>query len=136
MGRHLTRWLIPLPAILFAVIPQNANAEPVAGLNAVGYVITEIPPTKSDSAYQTCGSEIENNINRNFNGEPFQQCPNDWFMVHYTGFITVPENNTIKFMIAADDGGTIQIGDTLFGTWNIKSCSWSAITTAAFPADT
>ena len=136
VGSHLTRWLIPLPAILFAVFPQAVNAEPVAGLNAVGYVVTEIPPTKLDSAYQTCGSEIENNINRNFNGEPFQQCPNDWFMVHYTGFITVPENNTIKFMIAADDGGTIQIGDTLFGTWNTKACSWSAITTAAFPADT
>jgi len=136
MGRNLTRWLIPLPAILFAVIPQNANAEPVAGLNAVGYVVTEIPPTKSDTVYQTCGSELENNINRNFNGEPFQQCPVDLFMVHYTGFITVPENDTIKFMIAADDGGTIQIGNTEFGTWNTKGCSWSAITTAAFPAAT
>ena len=29
MGRYLTRWLIPLPAILFAVAPQNANATAV-----------------------------------------------------------------------------------------------------------
>jgi len=27
MGSNFTRWLIPLPAILFAVAPQNANAE-------------------------------------------------------------------------------------------------------------
>ena len=135
--RHsLTRWLIPLPAILFAIWPTAVRAEPIQGLNAVGYVVTEIPPTRSDTIYETCGSELENNINRNFNGEPFQQCPVDYFMIHYTGFITVPANNTIQFMIAADDGGTIQIGDTLFGTWDDKGCSWSEQTTAEFPADT
>jgi len=112
VGRNLTRWLIPLPAILFAVFPQTANAEPVLGLNAVGYTITEIPPTRSDTIYQTCGSETENNINRNFEGEPFQQCGDDLFMIHYTGFITIPENDTIQFMVAADDGGTVQIGLT------------------------
>jgi len=134
VGRNLTRWLIPLPAILFALIPQTANAEPIQGLNAVGYTISEIPPTRSDTIYQTCGTETENNINRNFNGEPFQQCGNDLFMIHYTGFITIPENDTIQFMVAADDGGTVKIGLTEFGTWNDKGCSWSAITTDSFDA--
>ena len=134
MGRSLTRWLIPLPAILFAVFPQIANAEPIQGLNAVGYTVSEIPPTKSDDIYPVCHSELENNINRNFNGEPFGVCPVDLFMVHYTGFIEIPANNTIKFMVAADDGGTIKIGTTEFGTWNDKGCSWSAITTDLFPA--
>jgi len=134
VGRNLTRWLIPLPAILFSFFPQTANAEPVYGLNAVGYTISEIPPTKSDTAYQTCGSETENNINRNFNGEPFQQCGNDLFMIHYTGFITIPENDTIQFMVAADDGGTVKIGLTEFGTWNDKGCLWSEITTDSFNA--
>ena len=137
MGRHLTSWLIPLPAILFAVWPTTANATPVAGLNAVGYIITAIPPTRSDTVYRTCGSELENNINRNFNGEPFQQCPNDNFMVHYTGSITVPQNQTISFMVAADDGGTVKIGDTAeFGTWNLKGCQWSTATNFALPAGT
>ena len=134
MGRHLTRWLIPLPAILFAVFPQQANAEPISGLNAVGYSISEIPPTQSDDLYPVCHSELENNINRNFDGEPFGDCPTDLFMVHYTGFITVPENNTIKFMVAADDGGTVKIGTTEFGTWNDKGCSWSAETSDEFAA--
>ena len=134
MGRNLTRWLIPLPAILFAVFPQTANAEPVYGLNAVGYTISEIPPTRSDDTYPICYSELENNINRNFDGEPFGDCPTDMFMVHYTGFIAVPENQTIKFMVAADDGGTVKIGGTEFGTWNDKSCSWSAETSEQFVA--
>ena len=134
MGRHLTRWLIPLPAIILSFWPTLVRADPVPGLNAVGYSVTAIPPTKSDTAYTICHSETENNINRNFNGEPFGNCPVDMFMVHYTGFITIPANNTIKFMVAADDGGTVKIGLTEFGTWNDKSCQWSAITSDLFPA--
>jgi hypothetical protein len=134
--RNLTRWLIPIPALLFALFPNPAKADPVAGLNAVGYLISGLP-TKSDTAYPQCGSELENNINRNFDGEPFQQCGNDNFMVHYTGAITIPDNQTIRFMVAADDGGTVKIGDTAeFGTWNFKGCSWSTATSFALPAGT
>jgi hypothetical protein len=94
-------------------------------LNAVGYTINQINPTRSDSVYPTCGSELENNINRNFEGEPFQNCGWDFFMVHYTGFITIPENTSVRFMVAADDGGTVNIGGYNMGTWNLKGCSWS-----------
>ena len=119
------RWLIIAPAILFA-FTTPANAEPLPGLNAVGYTFQPTGiPTRDDELYPTCGNEVENNINRNFNGEPFQQCPNDYFMVHYTGFITIPEHETIRFMVAADDGGTVNIAGTEIGTWNIKGCSWS-----------
>ena len=138
MGRNLTRWLIPLPAVLFSFFPSTARAEPSAGLNAVGYNFYGLTnggyPTQSDTLYPVCHTETENNINRNFNGEPFGPCPYDYFMVHYSGFITIPANNTIQFMIAADDGGTIQIGNTQFGTWGVKVCQWSAVTTASFPA--
>ena len=134
MARHLTRWLIPLPAITLSFFSTTAQAEPIAGLNAVGYSVSAIPPTQSDDIYPVCHSEIENNINRNFEGEQFGNCPVDMFMVHYTGFITIPANNTIKFMVAADDGGTVKIGLTEFGTWNDKGCSWSAQTTEPFEA--
>jgi len=134
--RNLTRWLIPIPALLFALFPNPAKADPVAGLNAVGYLISGLP-TRSDIAYPQCGSELENNINRNFNGEPFQQCGNDNFMIHYTGAITIPENQTISFMVASDDGGTVKIGETPeFGTWNFKGCSWSAQTSFALTVGT
>jgi len=128
VGRS-SRWLVFLPVAFLALLPSQANAEPEPGLNAVGYLIDQIPPERSDDTYPTCGSEVENNINRNFNGEPFQDCGYDFFMVHYTGFIDIPEHDTIQFMVAADDGGTINISGQEFGTWNLKGCSWSRIVT-------
>ena len=125
MGRNLTRWLIPLPAILFAVIPQNANAEPVAGLATTYYTIDVIPPVQSTDEYPVCGSELENNINRSYDGEPYENCTGDLFMVHMTGYINIPEHNTIEFMLAHDDGGEITIDGNTFGVWNDQSCSWS-----------
>ena len=132
--KRASRWIVFLPVAFFALLPQQANAEPEPGLNAVGYTINQIPPLRSDNAYPVCGSELENNINRNFNGEPFQDCGWDFFMVHYSGFINLPEHNTIEFMVAADDGGTVSIAGQEFGTWNLKGCSWSStITLSVMP---
>ena len=44
-------------------------------------------------------------------------------MLHYTGFITIPVHETIKFWVAADDGGTVKIGTEEFGDWGDKGCS-------------
>jgi len=118
-----TRWLIFLPSVVLALFSTVTNAEPVQGLNAVGYIVTDIPPIKSDTVYETCGSELENNINRSFNGEPFQDCPDDMFMVHYTGSIIIPAHDTIQFWLASDDGGTIKIGMDEFGSWGDQGCS-------------
>jgi hypothetical protein len=118
-----TRWLIFLPSVVLALFSTVTNAEPVQGLNATGYIVTDIPPTKSDTLYETCGSELENNINRSFNGEPFQDCPDDMFMVHYTGSIIIPAHDTIQFWLASDDGGTIKIGMDEFGSWGDQGCS-------------
>jgi hypothetical protein len=118
-----TRWLIFLPSVVLAFFSTVTNAEPIQGLNATGYIVTDIPPTKSDTLYETCGSELENNINRSFNGEPFQDCPDDMFMVHYTGSIIIPAHDTIQFWVASDDGGTIKIGTDEFGFWGDQGCS-------------
>lgn len=120
-----TRWLIPLPAILFAVIPQNANAEPILGLNTTYYTIDVIPPVQSTSEYPVCGTETENNINRSYDGEPYEDCTYDLFMVHITGYITIPEHDTIEFMIASDDGGEITIDSNTFGVWYDQGCTWT-----------
>ena len=124
MGRNLTRWLIPLPAILFSIWPTTVRAEPIPGLNTTYYTIDEIPPVQSTSEYPVCGSEIENNINRNYDGELYENCTYDLFMVHMTGFIEIPEHNTIEFMLASDDGGTIKIGSDEWGNWYDQGCTW------------
>ena len=120
-----SRWLIVAPALLATVwsFVSPLSADSIQGLNTTYYVIDEIPPVKSDSVYPICGSEIENNINRSYDGEPYLDCTGDLFMVHMTGFITIPEHQTIEFWLASDDGGTIKIGTEEWGTWNDQGCS-------------
>jgi hypothetical protein len=119
----MIRRLLPLVGVIFALTAAHPAQASTSGLKATGYIIDQIPPVKSDTAYSSCGTETENNINRSYDGEPFQQCPDDGFMVHYEGFITIPVHDTIQFWLAADDGGTIKIGLDEFGTWDDKGCS-------------
>ena len=120
-----SRWLIVAPALLATVwsFVSPVSADPIPGLNATYYLIDEVPPVKSDSTYTECGSEVENNINRSYDGEPYLDCTNDLFMVHMTGFITIPEHQTIQFWLASDDGGTINIDGNEWGSWNDQGCS-------------
>jgi len=121
---RFSRWLIFAPVAILALFAPQANAEPVAGLQTTYYAIDTVPPTRSDDIYTVCGSEVENNVNRNYNGEPFEDCTVDYFMVHMTGFIEIPEHNTIEFMYATDDGGIINIDGNEWGNWNYQHCSW------------
>ena len=123
MGRYLTRWLIPLPAIILSFWPTLVRADIQPGLQTTYYSIDEIPPVQSTDEYPVCGSEVENNINRSYDGEPFEDCTGDLFMVHMVGFIEIPEHNTIEFWLASDDGGEITIDGNTFGVWNDQGCS-------------
>jgi hypothetical protein len=124
MGRS-SRWLIFLPVAIFALFaPQPAQASQT-GLLVRGYQITEVPPTKSDLAYPLCGSSIEPFINATWDYEQnlFGDCGWDSFMLHYTGFLQIPQHETIEFWIASDDGGTVKIGLEEFGVWQDQGCS-------------
>ena len=120
---HNFRWLIFAPVAILALFAPQANAEPVAGLETRYFIIDEVPPTRSDDIYTECGSEVENNINRSYDGEPFEDCTVDLFMVHMTGFIEIPMHETIEFWLASDDGGNIDIGGNEWGYWNDQGCS-------------
>ena len=120
-----SRWLIFLPVALFALFsPQPAEASQV-GLLVRGYQVDQIPPTKSDIAYPLCGSSIEPFINATWDYEQnlFGDCGWDSFMLHYTGYIQIPEHDTIEFWVASDDGGTVKIGTEEFGVWQDQGCS-------------
>jgi hypothetical protein len=119
-----SRWLIFLPVALFALFaPAKAEASQT-GLLVRGYQIDEIPPTKSDLAYPLCGS-VEPFINATWDYEQnlFGDCGWDSFMLHYTGYIQIPEHETIEFWVASDDGGTVKIGVHEFGNWQNQGCS-------------
>jgi hypothetical protein len=118
------RWLILAPAVFFAFWPTTAQADPQPGLATTYYTIDEIPPLRSTSEYPICGTETENNINRSYDGEPFESCTGDLFMVHMVGYIDIPEHTTIEFWLATDDGGYANIGGNEFESWNDQGCSW------------
>ena len=120
---------------MLALYTSAASATNNTGINATYYQIDEIPPTKNGDIYTICGSEIENNINRNFEGEPFAGCESDMLMVHYTGYITIPEHNTIRFWLAADDGGTMKIDTYEWGDWSDKGCTAIETETMTLPSD-
>jgi hypothetical protein len=122
---RLSRWIIVLPAVVLSFFPFVARADAVQGLDASYYVVDEIPPQQSTTQYQLCASEVENNINRSYDGEPVQGCPDDLFMVHLMGFISIPVHESIEFMLASDDGGEITIGGNTFGVWQDQGCTWS-----------
>jgi hypothetical protein len=82
-----SRWLIFAPVAILALFSSVTHAEPIQGLNTTYYTIDEIPPVQSTTEYKECGSELENNINRSYDGEPYENCTEDLFMVHMTGFI-------------------------------------------------
>jgi hypothetical protein len=123
VGRISSRWLIFVPVALFAIYAQPADAEPIQGLDTTYYTIDEIPPVQSTTQYPVCGTELENNINRSYDGETYENCTDDLFMVHMQGYITIPEHTTIEFFLASDDGGQITIGNTTFGVWQDQGCS-------------
>jgi hypothetical protein len=118
-----SRWLIFAPVAILALFSSVTHAEPIQGLNTSYYTIDEIPPVQSTTEYEECGSELENNINRSYDGEPYEECTGDLFMVHMTGFIEIPEHNTIEFWLASDDGGEATIGGNSWGSWTDQGCS-------------
>lgn len=97
-------------------------------LSVVGYSINQIPPVIDSSTYPTCGETSYPDINQNWDsGEYyFGTCGGDLFMLRYAGFITIPDNQSIEFMVLSDDGSEVRIdGITPFGWWTDKGCSGS-----------
>ena len=133
-----SRWLIAAPALLVSLFSFVPTAEAYqVGLNAVGYTVTEIPPIKSDTAYVECGSDVVPFINVTFDYEQnlFGSCGWDLFMVHYTGYLQIPEHQTLQMWVASDDGGTVQIGSQEFGVWQDQGCSATEFDLSGTPAD-
>jgi len=131
-----TRWLLTLPALAFAFFPQSAQAEVLPGLIVTAYEIPTSNPIRDDDTYPVCNIYVEPNINQSWGGGSVGGCRADWVMLHYQGFIQIPEHETIEFMVAADDGGVVEVAGEEFGTWDEKGCSWSStITLSVMPGE-
>ena len=106
------------------------------GLIVTAYEIPPSYPIRDDETYPVCNIYVESNINQSWGGGLVGGCRADWVMLHYQGFIQIPEHESIEFMVAADDGGTVEIAGVEVGTWNLKGCSWSrSITLSVMPGE-
>ena len=119
-----TRWLIFLPVAVLAWFATPVDATNY-GLTAVGYTISDIPPIMEDGVYPECGNTVYSQINWTWDypQNHLGVCGWDSFMVHYFGAITIPEGvSSVRFGVASDDGGTVNIDGNEFGSWFDHGC--------------
>ena len=129
----MRRVLIPLvaAAMLFCTLPALAQDQPQQGLTMTVYpeVIVGAGPWETAPTTEPCFVGIVPNIDFMWGGDaPAAGCPADFFMVHFTGWITVPESGAWEWLNWSDDGWRMTIGDFLaLDDWNFHGCGghWS-----------
>lgn len=116
--------LVSLVAVAFGTFAPSPVRAATPGVSVAAYTIDDVPPLRSDTAYPLCGSRVDEFVNIQYEYDPIGSCGDDSFLVHYTGFVTIPEGvSSVRFAIASDDGSHFTIGGTTFGDWSDKGCS-------------
>ena len=110
--------------------PNYEQVEAQPGLRADIYVIDFQSPIRADNAYQHCKTIIVSNIDFNFGEGDIYGCGAERVMIHYTGFLTVPESTPYgyDFLSLSDDGWFLSLdGVTVNDNWVLKGCGgwWS-----------
>ena len=120
----MRHWLALLVLALGLTVGlSKASGEPNSGgLDVTAYTVDQFPPDRLDSEYPLCNSTHYDNVSQSWGGGEVAGCRPDGVMLHYTGHITIPEHQTIAFLLMSDDGGYAQIGDEQFGYWWDRPC--------------
>lgn len=117
------------------LIPDNEQqvSAPVSGLrvdiyNQINSAGTPIPPRSTN--YNLCKTTTFTHINHNWGGGDIEGCGSEYIMLHYTGYLTVPETTPYgyDFLNIADDGWYMELdGVVVNDNWTLKGCSgwWS-----------
>jgi hypothetical protein len=114
--------------------PQQPDTTPIPGLrvdiyNRIDSARTPIPPRSTN--YNLCKTVTYTQINNNWGGGNVDGCGSDYVMLHYTGYLTVPETTPYgyDFLNIADDGWYMTLDGTVVNdNWVLKGCGgwWSA----------
>ena len=129
----MRRVLLPLLAafVLWRAIPVAANDELQQGVTMTVYpeVILAGGPWLTPPESAPCFSGVVPNIDFDWGGAPAAEgCPADFFMVHFTGWLTVPETGDWEWLNWSDDGWHMTIGGIVaLDDWNFHGCGghWS-----------
>jgi hypothetical protein len=126
--KHLTLRIL---AVLFLALgstlftPTPAHAEPVAGLTQDVYTY-DSASTPDRTEYTLCNTGIVPNINFDVGGDVVANCQQDFVLIHWYGYITLPADGEITFQSFADDGFYLEIdGSLVIDDWVLKGCGGS-----------
>jgi hypothetical protein len=107
------------------------NAEPtIPGLQADIYTFNpdNLYPERNASLHTFCKTITVSNIDTDWGGGNIEGCGEDFVIIHYTGFLTVPTSDNYEFHALVDDGWHMTIGNTIVNdNWVLKGCGgwWS-----------
>jgi hypothetical protein len=104
-------------------IGQPAKADNVDGLTQDVYTFAEgTLPDRTE--YTLCNTGIVANINFDVGGDIIANCQNDFVLIHWYGYITLPIDGELTFQSIADDGFYLDIGGSpVIDNWTLKGCS-------------
>jgi hypothetical protein len=116
--------LIFLPIVRANDLPQQGVTMTVYDGSPLG-----LTPWETTPDLPVCYSAVVPAIDFDWGGAPAAEgCPVDLFMVHFTGWITVPESGQWEFLNWSDDGWRMTLDGVLtIDDWNFHGCGghWS-----------
>lgn len=117
--------LVFLPIVRAEDTPQQGVRMTVYnGFQDPNYQPWVEPPTS-----EPCFDAVVPQINADWGGGPAAEgCDADFFLVHYSGWLTVPESGAYEFLALVDDGWRMTInGQLVNDNWVMKGCGgwWS-----------
>jgi len=116
--------LIFLPIVRAEDTPQQGVTMTVYDGSPLGLIPWETTPD-----LPVCYSAVVPNIDYDWGGAaPAEGCPGDFFLVNFTGWLTVPESGQWEFLNWSDDGWRMTLDGVLtIDDWNFHGCGghWS-----------
>lgn len=116
--------LIFLPIVRAEDLPQQGVTMTVYDGSPLGLIPWETTPD-----LPVCYSAVVPNIDYDWGGAPpAEGCPGDFFLVNFTGWLTVPESGQWEFLNWSDDGWYMTLDGVLtIDDWNFHGCGghWS-----------
>lgn len=110
--------------------PVGESEPTIPGLNADIYTFDRGNPypNRSINELTFCKTITVENIAKDWGGGDMEGCGGDFVMIHYTGYITVPNTADYEFLANVDDGWYMTIDGTIVNdNWVLKGCGgwWS-----------
>lgn len=105
------------------LIDTPATADTTAGLIQDVYTYDSSALPDRVDTYKLCNTSTVANMNFDVGGGTVANCQEDFVLIHWHGYITLPITGDVTFNSWADDGFFMTIGDqTVIDNWWLKGC--------------